>query len=304
MAETFTFLPKRTLGIVLHAILAIIILAGCGVLVWLAFQQTGGALLIVYLFGSILLFALLPLVGYRGYALLHGIYSLKRDGLRIRWGLRQEDIPLSEVTWVRPASDLENPFNLPAMSLPGAILGFSDHPDLGMVEFIASDVNNLVVIATINKVIVLSPELKDEFVQRFQRALEMGTLNPMQAFSAVPAAFLMEVARNAYARVSIPLGFALCLVLLVLISLTIPVKPEVSLGYDAAGGLLPPVPAMRMLLLPVLSIALYGASLIAGIFFYRNEKTRPSSYLVWAGGLATPLLLIIAAVILLFSSQP
>jgi hypothetical protein len=304
MAETFTFLPKRTPGIVLHAILAIVILSGCGFLIWQAFQQTGGALLVVYLFGATLLFALLPLVGYRGYALLHGIYSLKRDGLRVRWGLRQEDIPLSEVTWVRPATDLEKPFSLPAGSLPGAILGTAEHPDLGRVEFIASDVNNLVVVATINKVFVLSPELHDEFVQRFQRALEMGTLNPMESFSAVPAAFLLEVARNAFARVAIPLGFALSLVLLMLVSLSIPAKLTVSLGYDALGVPLQPVPSMRMLLLPVLSIALYGVSLIAGIFFYRNEKTRSTSYLVWAGGLITPILLIAAAVILLYSTQP
>ncbi len=304
MAETFTFLPKRTPGMVLHAILAIVILSGCGVLIWQAFQQSGGALLIVFLFGAILLFALLPLVGYRGYALLQGIYSLKRDGLRIRWGLRQEDIPLSEVTWVRPATDLERPFSLPAGSLPGAILGTSVHPDLGQVEFIASDINNFVVVATINKIFVLSPELKDEFVQRFQRALEMGTLNPMQSYSTVPAAFLLEVARNGFARVSIPLGFALCLVLLVLVSLSIPAKQMVSLGYDALGAPLQAVPSMRMLLLPVLSIALYGASLIAGIFFYRNEKTRSTSYLVWAGGLVTPILLIAATVILLYSSQP
>ncbi|MDP3450613.1 MAG: hypothetical protein Q8R87_08525, partial [Anaerolineaceae bacterium] len=95
MAETFIFLPNRRRGIVTHVIIIIALMAGCGVLVWQAFQQSGGILLVVYLLSVVVLFGLLPIAGYRGYALLNGVYSLKRDGLRIRWGLRAEDIPLS-----------------------------------------------------------------------------------------------------------------------------------------------------------------------------------------------------------------
>jgi hypothetical protein len=123
MTETFTFLPTRTPGIVFHVFLILLILAGCGFLVWQAFLQQGGALLVVCLLGAIVLFASLPIVGYRGYALLQGIYSLKRDGLRVRWGMRAEDIPLSDVTWVRPASDLEIPLKLPSFSMPAPFSG-------------------------------------------------------------------------------------------------------------------------------------------------------------------------------------
>lgn len=301
MAETFTFLPQRTFGIIIHVFLILVLLGGCGVLVWQAFQQTGGTLLVVCLLGALILFALLPFVGYRGYALIQGIYSLKRDGLRIRWGLRAEDIPLSEVIWVRPATDLETPLKLPAFSIPGALLGMVEHPDLGMVEFIASSTANLVIVATINKIFVLSPEHKDEFVQRFQRALEMGTLTPMEAYSAVPVAFVKQIALDRFGRVLIPIGLILTLSLLVLVGLSIPIRSTVSIGFDPNGHLLPVVPSVRLLLLPVLGFLLYVFGTVLGVFFFRRVEYRPVARLVWSSSVLTPVLLIAAAIVLLTS---
>lgn len=302
MTETFTFLPTRTPGIVFHVFLILFILAGCGFLVWQAFLQQGGALLVVCLLGAIVLFASLPIVGYRGYALLQGIYSLKRDGLRIRWGLRAEDIPLSDVTWVRPASDLEIPLRLPSFSMPGAILGFSEHPDLGEVEFVASGYRNLVIVATLDKIYALSPEHMDEFIQRFERAIEMGTLTPMLPYSTVPAAFVRQVTLDKVGRVLIPAGLIVTIFLLVLVGLGISGKASISLGYDAFGALLPPVPATRLLLLPVLGILLYVPGTVAGIYLYRKPENRPAAWLVWSGGVLAPLLLILASALLLGSS--
>lgn len=295
MAETFTFLPNRSRGITLHVIIILLLMGGCAVLVWQAFQQSGGVLLVVDLLGAVVLLGLLPFVGYRGYALINGIYSLKRDGLRIRWGLRAEDIPLSEVTWVRPATDLEVPLKLPAFSITGALLGFVDHPDLGQLEFIASDARDLVIVATVDHYFVLSPERKDEFVQRFQRALEMGTLTPMEAYSAIPAAFLRQVVLDKYGRALIPAGFGLTLSLLVIVGLSISSRTTVSLGYDPNGIPLPPVAANHLLLLPVLGVLLYIIGTVAGVFFYRRPESRPVAWLVWTGSLITPIILILAA---------
>jgi len=295
MAETFTFQPKRTLGMVVHVFLILILLTGCVVLVWQAFLQAGGVLLVVFLLAAVALFALLPFMVYRAYALLHGVYSLKRDGLRIRWGLRAEDIPLSEVTWVRPATDLESPLRMPSFSLPGAIVGFVEHPDLGQVEFIASDARTLVIVATLDKIFVVSPERMEEFVQRFQRALEMGTLIPMAPYSTIPAAFLRQVALDKYGRILIPAGFGLTLSLLVIVGLSISRISAVSLGYDANGVLLPMVDSVRLMLLPVLGVLLYIPGTVAGVYFYRREQSRPVAWLAWTGSLITPILLIIAA---------
>jgi hypothetical protein len=293
------FLPKRRPGLIFHAALIILVLAGVTFLLLMAFGQPGGLSLILYLAGALLLLATLPFLAYRGYALLHAYYELERDGLRIRWGLRSLDIPITEVEWVRPPEDLLIPLKIPGFSTPGAILGESSHPDLGMVEFIASSTQNLVIVATMNQVVILSPDEKDEFIQRFNRTIEMGSLSPIAPHSAVPAVFLRQVTSDRLARVLIPLGFGLWFALLVLVSIVIPGRAAISIGYDPTGLPLEPVPASRMLMVPILGILLYLVSLIGGAYIFRKDATRPVSYLLWAGGVIAPFLLIIATILFL-----
>ena len=297
MTGNQVFLPKRNPGLLLHIFLGIIILAGAGGLLYFVFQQSGGASLILLLTGALVLLALLPFIVYRGYALLNASYDLERNGLKIRWGLRTLDIPLSEVEWVRPADDLQIPLKPPLFSMPGAVLGLSRHPDLGGVEFIASSINDLVIVACMDRVVALSPEQETEFIQKFNRTIEMGTLTPIQPQSLEPAVFLRSIITDRMARVVIPLGFALWFLLLILVNIFIPGRSPLSLGYDAAGLPLEPVAASRMLMLPVMGIILYTVSLIVGAYYYRKENTRPVSRLLWIAGVIPSVLFMIAVLI-------
>jgi hypothetical protein len=56
---------------------------------------------------------------------------------------------------------------------------------------------------------------------------------------------------------------------------------------------------VQVLLLPVLAGLAYAADLILGFFFYRQEERRPLAYLLWAGGVITPLAFLIAAFFIL-----
>lgn len=293
MNENQVFLPARNPGLPIQIILVLIVLGGAGFLLYLVFQQSGGLTLILLLTGALILLALVPLLAYRAYALLHANYDLERNGLRIRWGLRTLDIPLSEVEWVRPADDLQTPLKLPLFSLPGAVLGKSQHPDLGEVEFIASSTTNLVIVACMDRIIALSPEEEQEFVQKFNRTIEMGTLSPIQPQSLEPAVFLRSVFSDRLARVTIPTGFGLWFILLVLVNITIPNRSTISLGYDTLGLPLEPVAASRLLILPVIGVFLYTICLIGGAYFYRKEPTRPVSQMLWIGGILPSVLFLI-----------
>ncbi len=297
MTGSQTFLPKRTPGLLFHGALILLLLGGAGFLLYLAFQQSGGINLILYLTGALLLLAVLPFLVYRGYALLHASYILERDGLRIRWGLRLQDIPLSEVEWVRPVEDLQIPVTLPAFSWPGAILGESEHEDLGRIEFIGSSRIGMVIVATMDQVVILSPAQTEEFIQKFNRTIEMGTLSPIKPFSSRPAGFLRGIFSDRLARITIPLGFALWFLLVVLVSILIPTQAQISMGYNAAGALLEAVPASRMLLLPVIAIFLYTISLLVGAYLFRKEDTRPISQMLWISGGLTSCLLLAAALV-------
>ena len=294
MMESQEFYPDKTAGIVVHALLLVFLLGGITVLLILAFSQPAGWPLALILPATLGLVALLPLAGYRAYALWKASYTLERDGLRVRWGLRSEDLPVPEVLWVRPASDLVKPLSLPRFAVPGAILGSSHHDELGEVEFIASSAADLVIVAAVDKTLVLSPEDPEDFSQRFQRVIEMGSLSPIDPHTAIPAAYMNQVFRDQLAKVLLAVSLGLTLLLLVGTSILIPFREQVSIGFDVNGLPLPAVASNRLLMLPVIAIFFAVFNLITGLFLYRRKSTRVISYFIWASGILNPLLLLIA----------
>ncbi len=84
---------------------------------FLGLRQSVGGSFVLLLLLSLLFFVPFLFVLYRGYALLRARYIIEREGLRLRWGLREEDIPMQQVEWVRAVQDL--PYNLPDPCLAG-----------------------------------------------------------------------------------------------------------------------------------------------------------------------------------------
>ncbi len=302
MRDAQVYYPPKTAGMVLHGFLILVLLGGSGVLVYLAFSLSTSWSLILFLLGAILFLAIFPIVAYRAYALFHATYSVERDGLRVRWGLRSEDIPLTEVIWVRPASELEQSLHLPAFSMPGALLGNTEHEELGPLEFIASSVSHLVIVSSVNKTLVLSPEDPEEFVYRFQRVIEMGSLYPIPPHTAIPAAFIQQIFKDKLSRRLILALLGMTILLIIVTSLLIPVNPMVSLGYDINGGLLPQVDSNRLLLLPVIATFFSFCDIIAGAFLFRRPDTRMISYFIWSAGILMSLILILAVTLLVLNS--
>jgi uncharacterized BrkB/YihY/UPF0761 family membrane protein len=116
----------------------------------------------------------------------------------------------------------------------------------------------------------------------------------------MPAVYLRSVWTDPPARTLMVAGLGLALVLLAFASLSIPGRATVSLGFDSSGVPLEPVPAAQVLLLPVMNIVIYAADLLGGMYFYRKPATRPVAFMLWIGGVVTPLLLAVAQVYILF----
>lgn len=293
-----TFYPPRRRALVLHILAAVGFLGISAASLVFGLQQQISGIFALLLVVSLAFFIPLPVVLYRAYALYNASYVIERDGLRIRWGLRAEDIPLTEIEWVRPASDLGFHLPLPPLSFPGAVLGIRKVEELGETEFLASDTASMLLIAAPRKVYAISPEDTRGFLRAFQNAIEMGSLSPLPAYSAEPAAFARRVWDDRVARGFLVAGLLLTVGLLVLVSLSVPGLTEVSLGFNAQGQPLEPVPAQQLLLLPVLGIFAYVADVFVGLFFYRREPERPVAFILWIASAVTPVLLIAATLVI------
>lgn len=292
------FRPARKRGLILQAgfILFIGSAATAAIVGALNFGAGSGFVLLLLLF--LVLLTVLPIFIYRFMALQSARYILDRDGLRIHWGLRGEYLPMPEIEWIRPVHDTGFILTKPPLSIPGAILGKIKHPDLGTIEYLASNEDDLVMVATRSKILILSPENKVQFLLSFQRIMEMGSLVAVQAESKMPIAFVEDVLRNRLARIFLISGFFLALMGFVSTALFIPTAPQIPLGFNSLGLPLPPVPSEQLFFLPIAAGLIYAFNLLLGFYFYRKQEFQVLSFLLWITSNLVSFLLILATILL------
>ncbi len=279
-------------GLIVHGLL---LAALVSISIWAFYdltRQTLGLEFAMYLLIGIVAFAPVPLLAYRAYALLRAQYVMNRDSLELRWGLRDESIPLMDIEWVRPIDDLAYPLR-PPPALPGALLGVRRHRDLGAVEFIASEARNLLMVATPRRVYVISPDDPSEFAQTFSRAVELGSLSSARPKSVYPSFVLAEAWASGLVRYLWLAALFLNVGLILWTSLLIPSLSQVALtfGPDRAAGA---VPSTQLVILPLLSGLLTLMSWSAGLYYYRWEEERVLATAIWASSTLTSLLFLIA----------
>lgn len=297
------FPPAKQAGLALHAALILILTALSIWGFWNLSRSPLGPAYVLSLLLGLLAFAPIPVLAYRAYALQRANYSIDRDSLAILWGLRLEDIPLTDIEWMRPASDLTHPLTLPLFALPGAVLGTRRHPDLGLVEFIASDARKLILVGTSKRVIAISPENPAALVQTFARAIELGSLSPTEYKSVYPSFIITQAWESPLARFLWLSGLFLNLGLIIWVGAVIPSLSQIPFGFDASGSPNEFAPAAQLILLPLISGFLYISGLLAGLYFYRRENQRPLAFAIWISSALCAVLFLIAVLLLISASS-
>ncbi len=290
------FFPPRRIGILLKGGLILVLSAAGGYFFLIATQDPSGLNFLLNMLVALFLFIPLPILVYRFYALSRAVYILRRDGLLIRWGLRREDIPLAEIEWIRPANELGFRLPLPWLRWPGAILGSRRLSELGQVEFLASDMAHLVLVATPSRVYAVSPDQINNFMKLFQEISELGSLTPLEAQSIYPRVFVGQAWEDQRSRWLILSGLGIGVILLALVAILIP-------GYDTIGWIGPEAqaPAERLLLLPILNGMVWLFNLVAGILLYRRgDDLVLAAYLLWGNSVLIGILLMIGSMLLIF----
>jgi hypothetical protein len=291
--------PPKQRGLTIHGILilALAIIASIG-FINLTRADVGPAFLISLLV-ALASFAPIPFFAYRVYSLWRADYHMDRDSLTISWGLRVEDIPLTDIEWVRSADDLTRPISLPPLPIPGGLLGIRRHPDLGMIEFLASDSKKLLIVATAKRVFVISPENPAGLMQTFARSTELGSITPADAKSVYPSFVVTQAWQSGLARYLWLSGLFLNLGLFIWASIIIPSTPRVALGPQFIGSALETVPSSQLIIFPVASLLLSVAGWIAGLYFYRWEKERVLAFIVWGSSTLASLLFLLAVLFII-----
>lgn len=296
MIDSLVFYPPYRTGLMVQ-ITAILVWFAIGILgFWQAAQSPIGLEFLLYLIPVLLALVFIPLLGYRAYALWRASYSLDRDGIYLRWGLREEVIPMDVVAWVRSSKELGSDLPKPWFRWPGAVLGMRRLQEGTQVEYLAAQSKNIILIATDNRIFAISPDNREEFMFAYHRFAELGSLTPITPHSIYPANLLRRVWASPIARYLLLGGLITTLLLVVFVSLYVPSNPEVSLGFYPDQSPSEKVPSVYLLLLPMLNGIFYFANGVFGLYLFRAEERQTLAYLLWGSGFLTTILFIIAVV--------
>jgi len=288
------FPPPKQRGLIIHGIV-IFVLAVIAIIGFTNLTRAEvGPTFLISLLVALASFTPIPFFIYRAYSLLNADYHLDRDSLAIKWGLRVEDIPLTDIEFIRSSDDLTTPLPLPSLPIPGGLLGMRRHPDLGTVEFLASDSKKLLLVATAKRVFIISPEDRTGLTQTFARATELGSLIPVESKSVYPSFVVTQAWQSGLARYLWLTTLFLNLGLFTWASLIIPSTQIVALGPQFVGSALETVPSSQLIIFPVASLMLSVTGWIAGLYFYRWDKERVLAFIVWGSSLFMSLLFLLA----------
>jgi hypothetical protein len=294
------FSPSRKKGLLVMGFSALFMLIASSTAFYLSYTATSGLEVILWIILGTLLVLPVMLLIYRGYALITASYEVKRESLKLKWGLRSEEIPTGDIEWVRPARDLAFPLPLPGGWWPGAILGVKEVEGLGPVEYMAAEATDLLLVAGPDTVFAISPEDENGFMRAFQRASELGSLAAVKPQSVQPAFILGRIWMDHIGRGLILAGIALVIILLTIVTAFIPTLESINFGFTPSGAAtLEPASPERLLLLPVLNALAWLIDLLGGAYFFRNEKLKSLAYLLWGCSPVLGLILIISAFLII-----
>ena len=320
MIERYSFPPPRRLGLIVHG-LAIAFLAALGA--WGIWQAIGAPIDLTFILFLLLPLAsafLIPWLTYHSYALWGAYYIVERDSIHLHWGLRVETIPMSEVIWARPVGDPQTRKSLglplPLATWLGASSAMRRFPNGMPVEYMASSVSNLVLIATRQKVYAISPARLQDFILVYQHFSELGSLRPVQPRSVYPTFLVGRVWTSWPARILLVGGFLLALGLFSWAAIFISSRDIVYMGFLAEETL----PASHIMIIPLVNLFFFLTNVLLGAFVFRWEAKTTSieatgsqmrnllvlpsgkvlAYLLWGSSLLTPLLFMVAVYFISF----
>jgi len=278
------FTPPKQRGLIFHLFAMFVFVTGSILSILQANRAEVGTSFALALMGLLVCVLPIPTFAYRAYALLRASYQLSPEGIRLNWGLRNEEIPIEKILWLSSETQLERPLPLPWLRWPGGVIGMRRLRG-GEVEYMAAHSHPLIIIATPGKMYAISPENPEAFLQTFQRQAETGALTPISSRSIYPNFLVGNVWASRPARTIIFAGLLLSMALLLWITLTAPTTPGIP-NPNVPG----PFAQTQLLLLTIVNTLFFLINFLLGLLFFRHPQSQPLAYLLWGASVLASLL--------------
>jgi hypothetical protein len=297
MIKASTFYPPKKAGVFFHITSIVLLITGGSIGLFSLSSTRIGFLFFSYVFIILAALVFVPILIYRLSYLQNAVYILERDSLRLQWGLRIEVIPTSTILWVQRASELEEPIHLPWIRWPGAVLGVRRIGVDMIVEFMASKSQDLILVATYERVYAISPNDPVDFLEAYQGLTELGSLIETQYQSENPTSLLADVWNHSLSRNLIISSISLSVILFIWVVSIAPGNAGLFQFFHQSGVQTIYTPPIHIIAFPWLNILFLFVNLFVGLMLFRREKYRPLAFLLWVNCVLVALLFLIAVLI-------
>ena len=226
-----------------------------------------GWLSIVFISIGLLLLVPLALAVYRIITIATTVYSLSREALEVKWGLRRELIPMREITWVHPVSDYETPLPLGFTLFKGSYYREKVINGLGKTLFVATAPDQMVLIKLSQAYLVVSPQDELAFTESYKQLSQLGSLKKIDPESENLTMLWRRVMDDQQAK-RLLLGGTVSFLVLLLSTAII-----VGLLQQVVWVSMETVPSSRLFLLALIGLFFSFLNTLIGLFLYLQERS-------------------------------
>ncbi len=260
------FSPPKGKSLAVNGIVTALLIAAILFLLISGSMGGQGWLSIVFIGVGLLLLVPLALAIYRIITITTTVYSLSRDTLEVKWGLRRELIPMREIAWVHPVSDFETPLPLGFTLVKGSYYAETNIKGLGKTLFVATAPEQMVLVKLNEAYLVISPEDKLAFTEAYKQLSQLGSLQQIEPESENLRMIWRRVMDDRMAK-RLLLGVAISFLVLLLSTAII-----VGLLQQVVWVSMETVPSSRLFLLPLIGLFFNILNTLAGLFLYLQER--------------------------------
>ncbi len=290
MQEGAIFLPERKSGLMFHLGILLCLAGVAGWGIWQTVRPTSVSIASIAPMVILFSLCLMLLFAYRLYVLLTASYHIENEEVRLRWGWRQIAIPMEHILGVQLHRSLGMRPRVPRMRWPGNVVGVRKVEALGEIEFLATNIRNLVFIVTERKAYAISPEDVEAFLRTFQHFAEMGAPASLEAHTRSAPNGFTQLWEDKIARALACAMFLASALYFAWVEWAL-VRPQ-----NADMGMQTSVPSgqaayiMQWRLLAWFNALILVVNFLLGVVAWQKMERRVYTYLIWGIGLVTVVL--------------
>jgi hypothetical protein len=244
-------------------------------------QQTPAALFTAFLI-TLLILTVAFVSLYLTILLFTLKYQLNRNGLIINYGIRRQQIPLSEIQFITPTQSVASQIDFKGINIFGLYLGRGTLAGHGPLVLRGSaPFRYCTLVVTPDRTYVISPEKITDIINAWRVRRKMGSTQAWSTTNGFIPQFDFPLLNDGLAWGLLATGLMLLIALLGAISLNYTELPAVlPVHFDNLGRADRIEPKVFLFTLPAVGTIVWMVNSLLGALIYRHE--RMGAYLLWS----------------------